>query len=553
MQTKNLGYYVPDVQNDSAASDFFPGVGNNFEKIDQYFFDTWISVKALGAEGDGTAPDSAAFQKALDIAKDNGGVNIMVPPGTYSMTAELRAYANTKIMCAPGVRIVRNHSKYILINGVRDTPTAPGGYGGAGKLHINGGIWDGNGVNQTSKASIFHIGHATNIKVEHATFMDASNSHHIEFNACSNIRVTNNKFLGWVGTVDDFNEAIQLDLAKTNNTTILPADQTPCKDVVIRDNYFGSSGTPGSNRLGRAVGSHSATIGVWHEDVTVEGNTIENTLSWAVRAYSWRNSSVINNKMINCGAGINLRTPDVSDTADTTDVNGVVTNKSQDCEGNDVSGNRFFGGGNVGRAIEIYGESTGKHKDVTVIGNRCFMSNPAALEAVILTWSEGGAVQGNIIRGSGNSGIKLRDNSMDISVSGNTIEDPAEYGIEVATNCHYATISGNIIRRSGNSGIYAAGLESISITGNNIAGVNGKGLAGTEANHIRLVSAVKRASITGNVCRDYSTTHKTTHALYVTNTCEAVATAGNSALGFTWYNGSINKGSTAQANTDIFG
>lgn len=552
MQTKNLGYYIPDVQNDSAASDFFPGVGNNFERIDQYFFDTWISVKALGAEGDGTNPDSAAFQKVLDVARDNGGVNILVPPGTYSMVAELRFYGNTKIMCAPGVRVVRNHSGYLGINGDRNT-VGPGGYGGQGKIHINGGIWDGNGVKQTSKASIFHFGHATNLKIEHATLMDPSNSHHIEFNACSNIRVTNNKFLGWVGTVDLFNEAIQFDIAKTADTTIKPADQTPCVDVVIRDNYFGSSGTAGSNKIARAIGSHSATIGVWHEDITIEGNTIENTLSFAVRAYNWRNSSIVNNKMINCAAGINVRTPDAADAADTTDINGVVTNKSQDCEGNEVSGNRFYGGGNVGRAIEIYGESSGKNKDVTVIGNRCYMSNPAALEAVILTYTEGGSVQGNIIRGSGNSGIKLRDSTFDISVSGNTVEDPAEFGIEVATGCHYNAISGNIIRRSGNSGIYVAGVESISITGNNIGGVNGKGLAGTEANHIRLVSAVKRASITGNVCRDYSTTHKTTHALYVTNTCEAVASSGNSALGFTWYNGSINKGSTAQANTDIFG
>ena len=48
----------------------------------------WVSVKALGALGDGQADDSAAIQKALDGVTN--GSTVYLPPGTYRVTKPLR-------------------------------------------------------------------------------------------------------------------------------------------------------------------------------------------------------------------------------------------------------------------------------------------------------------------------------------------------------------------------------------------------------------------------------------------------------------------------------
>ena len=48
----------------------------------------WVSVKGLGARGDGVADDTAAIQKALSATRN--GSTIYLPPGTYRVTATLK-------------------------------------------------------------------------------------------------------------------------------------------------------------------------------------------------------------------------------------------------------------------------------------------------------------------------------------------------------------------------------------------------------------------------------------------------------------------------------
>ena len=507
-----------------------------------------VNVKNFGAKGDGVTSDSAAWQQALDIAKTQP-VEIFVPDGTYRMTQELRIYRNTTIRCGTNVKVIRDHPGYIIVNGFRSTEPTPstfGGYNGNGNLKFIGGLYDGNGVRQPSKASIFHIAHADAIKMEDVTFKDCADSHHIEFNSSQNIYVNNCSFIGHVGS-NTINEAIQLDLAKKDITKIGADDSTPCKNVWITNCYFGNSGTSGSNSIMRAIGSHTTTINRWHENIHIENNVIENTVSFAVRALSWQNASIVNNKFINCGAGINYRSPITSDgtTAHTHDENGVQTGRSQDCSGAKISNNIFIGGGTAGRLIEIYGENTGLVKDVTV-GFNTINSSSQINNAILFVWARECSCVGNDINGRG---IYVRDASHNISVNGNTLDSITGDGITASDSCAYVNITGNVLKRMEKNGILINGGDSFVVSANSISGVNGIGGAGDATSHIRLINAVTRASITGNVCRNYSTSHVNTHALYVTSTCTYVTTGMNVFQGFTAYNGAT--GGTVGSTGDL--
>ena len=531
------------------------GFRDNAQKIDDAFkeldselsyLDVNVRQKKYGAKGNGTTSDSFAFQTAMNLAKTLGGVRIKIPNGTYRMTSELRLYPNTQFICGPNVKIVRDHPGYLMINGFRSTestPTTAGAYDGVGNLRIKGGLWDGNGVAQPSKASIFHLGHGAGFRIENATFKDCANSHHIEFNACKDIWVKNSSFLGWVGTVDTFNEAIQFDLAKPPTATIGQADNTVCKNAWIEDCYFGKSGTPGSSGIGRAVGSHACTINRWHENINILNNTVEESQSFAFRAYSWKNFKIDGNHMINCPYGINVRTPITADPEDTKNELGVQTNASQICEGFSVSGNRFEGGGTGGRYIEIYGETTGRNFDGEVNFNIIKGKGLAAQHGIYIVYSDFITMMGNHINGiyGGNSvnAITLV-NSQDCTLSTNKIRDIKGNGIHVSDNSHNVEIIANTVKQVGVNSVYVAtNINVASVIANILIGCNGN-LAGAANNFIRMTSTVTGVNIANNICRNFGSSHVATVAMELTSTVKEVIRNGNNFKGFTVVDASVN-------------
>lgn len=549
-RTKNIGLFNWVASDDIEVT--VPQQSANADLLEERFRQREVSVKdfAFGAKGDmnlatgtGTS-DSSAFQKALDLAKPElASVNIFIPDGVYRMTSELKFYSNTTITCGANVRIVRDHAGYLGMNGNRSSESSPSnapGYTGRGNLSIYGGIWDGNGVKQRSKASIFHLGHADKLNFIGATLMDVSNSHHIEFNACRNVYVDKCQFLGWVGTTDTFNEAIQLDLPKAT-PTIGPADNTPCQDVWVVNSYFGDSDTVGSNSIARAFGSHTSTIGKWHNNVTFSGNIVRNALSFAVRLYSTNDFTVNGNTFSNCKAGINVRSSIVGNGTDedTKDANGVQTGASQICGNGDISGNTFEGNMSGGRVIEIYGEPTGRVKGISVTNNSMSVTGSTS-DAICLHQTEDSTVVGNRVYGAGNNGVTVKASSFNNVISGNTFDLIGSNGVSVEES-FYTTIMGNNISRVANSGVLINAGEMHTVTGNSITGVNGGNGAGTSFNHIRAVSSALRLSITGNILRNYGTTYTTTHGVYVTSACNDVVCTGNVGTGFALYVGATNK------------
>lgn len=516
-----------------------------------------LNVKDFGAIGDGTADDTAAFQKTLGVAGDSsgGGVTIFIPDGKYRMTKELKIFSNTAINCASNVRVIRDHPGYLGMNGNRSTEENPSNYKrytGRGNIHISGGVWDGNGVKQTGKASIFHFGHGDKITFDSMTLLDVSTSHHVEFNACQNIHVLNCRFLGMANldtTGQTFNEAIQLDISKRGLATIGADDDTPCNNVWIEGCYFGDSETSGSGSIGRAVGSHTATITRPHTNIFINNCTAYNTRSFVFRAYNWEKVSITNNKIIDCSAGINWRTAITG--PNTTDPNGNQVG-SEIAEGGIIANNVFKGNFANGRVIEIYGEkgSSGKPKNITVESNSIILSGTGAkYDGIYFNICENCVCSNNTIQGVRGHGIYVNGESFGITIQGNTLQDIGQDGIHVSGASHYNNITSNSMRRMGRNGVYVNGGECNLVSNNIISGVNGDKQDGNgiKFNHLRITGSASRSSIVGNTCRNYSTTYVTDRALYVISGCTNITTAGNNARGFKWQNGATG------GNLDSYG
>lgn len=77
-----------------------------------------FNVKTLGAVGDGTNPDTAAFQKALDACASTGGGTVVVPAGNYLIGSVVLG-GNTTLKISTGANLIgsTNIADYPLVQG----------------------------------------------------------------------------------------------------------------------------------------------------------------------------------------------------------------------------------------------------------------------------------------------------------------------------------------------------------------------------------------------------------------------------------------------------
>lgn len=522
---------------DPGHADVFNALFQQLINNDEFLMNNSGGITKLTPTGDGLK-DTIAFQKALD-SKSGAGTFVYVGPGVHNMTEELFVKKNTYIFCDPGAIILRKHKGYMILNGDRNIP-APGSYSGHGNITIKGGIWDANAATQKGVGSIFHFGHGQDLKVLDATLKDVDGSHHIEFNACKDVIVRDSKFLGWFGTGNV--EAIQLDiayptLADGRHVTLLPGDAAPCRNVLIENNFFGPSGTPGSKQLSRAIGGHNAIIGNKNDNIRILNNTIVNTTSYAIRPYHWSNLDIIGNTLIDCAAGISVIPAMTSDPKDTILVDGTQTNASEFNENFNIHKNKIIGGCTLSYPIIVNGEETGRMKGVSISDNQISQIKTVNTQwsGIFLDYVDDATVDGNKVIAPGGTGIVIAGTSEDVTVSNNIIQDAKVHGISVGDGSKNITMGDNIIKRCGRTGILLDGAVGVTIGTNLIVGVNGNPEPGDDATactYIKAINSSRRLSISGNTGYNASG-YNAAMGLYVTSTCSEVSRAGNNFYGLT--------------------
>ena len=487
-----------------------------------------INVLNLGADPTGKYDSSFAIQAALDRAKNNKSVRVVVPPGFYRLGARLVNWGNTWFD-AKGAVFLNYHGKTMMTNG--DGSVGYRKYNGNGNMYFDGGTWDCRGAEFTVKNNCFSFGHAKNIYIRNTNFIDVSGYHAIEFNACQNFKVLNSNFYGFVDHDGSryFSEAIQIDLAQRPEVfgAFGEYDFTTCKDGLIQGCNFGKSNTSGTQAWPRGVGSHSSTIGYWHENIRVKDCLFEDLEGWAVRGYNWNVTDIKDNTLRNCKFGVTVSAIDPANTHHTLNDKFEQMSRSQTFRHVHVSGNTFLDT-RENEAIYIRGinDESGFVRNVNIQNNIIDGVGGTNQAGIRLDAIRNGIVSGNQISNTSGDGVLMND-CVGVTVSGtNQISFIGRDGIAAFGDSSDLSITSNIVRRPKRYGIEISGVLFGEVSDNNITGA-GHGEHG-KYEAIRIANGARDILLANNKCRSISTlTNLARAGIYITSSVKGVVRHGN--------------------------
>lgn len=453
----------------------------------------------IGATGDGAADDVTIIQAALDAARTAGGGFVIVPAGrTYAVSTFLTIYDNT-VLWAYGATFKAIGNTGILRNFTSSETFA--GYAGHSHITLLGGTYDGNAADGsvgtvTAETDVINFVHGSDITVRDVTVLNCSTAHGLEFNAVDGGRALNCQFYGFrdnsSGSVRQFSEAIQIDMAKSGSSSIGLFDNTASKNIRVEGCRFGPSSRLGN--YGRAVGSHTLTTGVVYDNIKVLDCTIDGALQDGIYAYGWSRTLIRGNTIKGTGlSSIRYALPDPA----TTPISPFgVAIRDNVCEGAaSDSGIRVIGAaayrlplvsilGNTVKSITgnaIHAEycaapNLGKNTVDTTSGTGLYghysdgvnMSGNtvrnAGSNALNVSGSVGAVVATNTVDTTGSNfgvfvgqGADGTTNSTDALVVNNQITAAASAGIRLSTNAARCTAIGNKVRKG--SGATANGFS----------------------------------------------------------------------------------------------
>lgn len=300
----------------------------------------------------------------------------------------------------------------------------------------------------------FNFGHGENILFRDVTIRDTSAmSHSVEISGCKNVLADNVVFTGMAPVYGRWSEAFQMDITKSNSyfAAFGPHDNTTNRDVIVRGSSFTRSYMPGTTAWMRGVGSHSATVGAWHDHLRVTDNYFD-CGEKSIRSYNWNNCFFRGNT-ISSGTGIEVRVIDPSDTSDTINTAGTQTSASQGIYSAEIEGN----------IITCDGSTSGSVAAINVTG-------------VTSGHTNGVVIRGNDIRSTTCGGIYV-DFSDNCNISNNMINstaatDSGTHGIRINT-CTETVLNGNSLFRIGQNGVYVTGGSTkIRLFNNYVHGAN---------------------------------------------------------------------------------
>lgn len=447
-----------------------------------------------------TAPLNTLFLKLKDKATSVSPYKIIIPPGEYVLTGTLCMYSNMYLY-AQGATITKTSDTKHLILRLGNTKESKGGYSGYSNIVIDGGKWDFNykcvkGKDEPGGFVGFCIGHANNVVIKNATFLNNLKSHFLEFGGVKNATVTGCTFRGYYKNyVKGGQECIQIDCCTDEDNVFpqyMPYDGSTCEDFLIEGNTF--------ENVFAGVGTHSMMTGKTYRRIFVRNNTFRNIRKRCVEFLNYENSAAENNTMINVGLGVEVSAvnkknthlirgykggPDVNadrkirvtgntiSLANTTNIGGtawicsgikvygysmketggVIPKGIYPVKGVTVKNNQVSGYGN--------GISMKLTNTVNASGNQIKMKRTSAFSnlGIYADDSRGTCVKQNTVSGTANAGIYFGDHVYGVDskqknyISGNSVVSVGGDGIFLQATGAASRVEKNSVRSSGCSGI----------------------------------------------------------------------------------------------------
>ena len=468
-----------------------------------------LDVTDFGADSEGEEDSWKAIQYALNYAVDNASdevqIKVVIPEGTYSISKPLKIYSNTWLYME-GATIRRDYNNGRMLWNAQQY--RQGGYDDDRNIIIEGGCFDGNATNMSTDFSNIRLGHCKNIWIKNVEIKNNYNGHHLELGGVKNVTVEGCNFHGYYGS--SVKEALQLDVM--NNWSLfnsyLPYDDTPCDNIVIRNNKFSD--------LVRGIGSHSAVFGVYYTNIHINGNTFDNIYDCAMIMQNYKNCIIENNVMKGVGCGIDFMNMAPVEYnryfLPVTGTSGIYDKINNNCntiirknsmsvvvtgyrpepvgiqlygrmvrsgyypefdykvEGVKVSENKIKTAGsaiilNDTNGVQVNSNTTafdnsGSVSSANLIDVRasseCSLTGNKVsggdYSGIYVGGCSGVEVQGNVCASQGSAGICISLNSDEVSVSGNKINTPLSNGITVTKQAH-ADITGNTVVDAAADGI----------------------------------------------------------------------------------------------------
>ena len=399
-----------------------------------------------GVDPTGATSSSTGLQSAINGAA--GGV-LVIPEGSYKLTAELKVPSNTTIIAYGATFTCGADILSMLRN---DANGSTGGYDANSNITIIGGKWYGKDT--TFNMSVFAWGHATGITMRDVYVFNNNQYHHIEVNACQDVLIHNCKFEGGynfavskAGTFNStLNEAIQIDAAVSSGAFpwFGPYDSTPCKNVTIDGCVF--------TDVGNAMGTHSDNGLGPHARIRFQNCKVNAAYFAGVKSLSWSDINITNNRFENVYCG-------------------VLIQKSANrwANGIQISGNTFYG-----------------------IGTKT-ASPPTAYAPGCAVYVKGG----NTDTGNNPRNIRIVNNVVD-GASGTY----SKSGIVVEFVAPNLVINDNVVTGCREHGVYVYGGQLAVVSGNvsNQNNVAGLGSYDILIGNTGTVTETTRATVTGNSC-----------------------------------------------------
>ena len=436
------------------------------------------------------------LQSALDSARKVKGSTIrkiVIPRGTYKISSTLKVYSNTHLYMK-GATLKRAGTVETMLR--LGSPNAShSGYSGFKNITFEGGTWDGN--NRFGCA--MRLGHAQNIKLLGVTIRKIKNSHHAEIAACKNVTFDKCRFTDFAGDrkSSENHEALQIDIMQKHHfSSYGKFDETPCSNVTVKNCTF--------SKLQRGMGTHSAIIGSCHNKIRIINNTFSDITGYAIIGMNYKNSSISNNTITNCGTGISFRTMNKAMRAFYVPAKGGKTKAlpklNTEIRGNRISV-RWKGYPAQAMGISLYGAKLSKGSNnipagdyilrgLTVADNKITFTCKGiglCLEGADQNTVRSNTIVGNITskganRGSGD-GLRLTESHKN-TVENNKITNKITTGygkdangISILNGSTRNTLKGNVITGSSKDGIIARKSSNLTVQSNVISSSHRSGIS----------------------------------------------------------------------------
>lgn len=460
-----------------------------------------------------TAPLNTLFLELKDKATEENPYKIIIPPGQYQLTGTLCMYSNMYLY-ARGARITKTSvNKHILLR-LGNTLESEGGYEGYRNIIIDGGTWDFNyqivkGKDEPGGFVGFCIGHATNVTVRNATFLNNLKSHFLEFGGVKNAKITGCTFHGYYKNyTGGGQECIQIDCC-TDESNVFPQykpyDGSTCEDFVIDGNVF--------EDVFAGLGTHSMMAGKTYKRITVTNNTFHNVKKRCIEFLNYEDSTAENNTMVNVGTGVDVSAVNLKNTHKTGGYNGGPDTKTDRnirvagnyislaktssigsvswvCSGIRIQGyNMKASGGVIPKSIypvkgitvednQISGYGNGIRMTLADAGglsdNQIRVKKTSAYSNVGISAedSRGTLISRNTVSGTANAGIYIYDevfgknSGKKNSISGNAVSSTGGDGICLQYMAAASTAEKNTVKTAGGSGIHINYGKNVSVVSN---------------------------------------------------------------------------------------